>query len=70
MGFPPQSLSQQEGGLVYACVYPKLGLEVCSFHSFIHSFRCLLSVRAEWAPGAGLVTSLPPEDSGSEKGLK
>ena len=39
-------------------------------HSFIHSFRCLLSVHAEWAPGAGLVTSLPPEDSGSEKGLK
>lgn len=36
-GISSQSLSGQEGGLVYPYVYPKLGLEVCSFHSFIPS---------------------------------
>lgn len=30
----------------------------------------MLCVRAECAPGAGLGTSLPPEESGSEEGLE
>lgn len=54
-GISSQCLSGQEGGLVYPYVYPKLGLEVCSFHSFIPSAAHWVCIRGWARHGAGYV---------------